>query len=197
MILNFLDFLSEKLTDSPFAPVYHTTDLSSSINIFTDNALGIEDPQHGKVTTSVTRLKDFIYGGMMTTLELDQTKLRSKFKFRPFDYFSKGAPKPKRDQSGNEAEEVISGKITDLNKYLINIRLNGSGVMMAKKYITSNYAIPQDKKGQILSIKTMYDYASKYKIPIIGNGKPPDEWKGMWKDHEISKAELFNFLELK
>lgn len=132
---------SEFLAESHSAPLYHATFLHNADKIINTNKLigtiqdGGNAAKIGKKVIFVTRsLKHahHLYGGMMgkAVFELDQTKLRHRFKIRPIknwtDFQIKNhKPSYMADMlGGNEFEEVIIADVIDnLDDYIKSVHV--------------------------------------------------------------------------
>lgn len=133
-MIGFKTFLAE----SRSAPLYHATFLHNANKILDDNTLvgsvqyaGGQAKNMGKVIFVTRSFKHarYLYGGKgMAVFQLDQNKLKNRYKIRPIknwpDYRQKNhKPSYMVDRlGGNEFEEVIiADKIANISDYITTI----------------------------------------------------------------------------
>ncbi len=172
-VKNFNSFVRESYMAGALAPLYHTTNITNSLEILKQDAL-IPWKVNGVGRISFTRDRNLIYLNGSVTFVLDQNKLKDNHSIVPFDFrasaekssktwrdkYFKDSPykystpelrKYKRESGDLEFEETIKGNLKNLHAYLLEIRLNDS--MQSKKKLKTtedfiNFLIPySDKHG--------------------------------------------------
>lgn len=117
------------------AYLYHTTpaDYAAKI-IYTNTIIGHTShfgPKFGKTGdvhgVSLSRNWNFVRnfrGGQGVIFVLDWQKLKQSYSIKPIDYFSTKFRNSQRlDRQRTECEEFVFGSITNLDRYLIEIRI--------------------------------------------------------------------------
>lgn len=135
-MISFKQYLEESR-----APLYHATFIHNAEKILKDNALiGTKQDQGAAqslnkkaifVTRSFKHARNFYGGRGIVVFEIDQTKLRSRYKVQPIkNWPDRRQPLHKPSYmtdrlGGNEFEEiVITDKITNFEDYIVAIHVS-------------------------------------------------------------------------
>lgn len=182
-IKRFESFINESYLGGSRAPLYHTSPITNSYNIIEEDRLKsptfhLKGVLMRKHLISFTRNKDFIYSDGPITFVIDADKLGNKFKIYPMDYFVKTVgshmkPKSFREADDFEYEEAVeANEITDLHKYLLEIRINDSFFMFYKTYPRNTREEYRESYEDL--VKELINYKKKFGTKIVfKNGK---EW---------------------
>lgn len=187
--------LDEALTDGPYAPLYHSTNFLSAIQIIKEDCIRANGWESRKSHNprdypgrhkfvSLTRSYQFATGQWRTkdvVFVLDQTRLRNDFRLMPFDYFDYAEHETKHLRS--EAEEYLTRDIKPLSRYLTKILLNKDAENRLRDIImdTTNMVTIDPSKARTLSnIKHVPTYSNE-NDPKIGQ----NEVFAPWLDRDV------------
>lgn len=140
-IYNFNKF-DESYLESNFAPLYHYTTTWGFYDIITSNTLKrskIKHPFFGDdiEIVSLTRNKnlnfDYFKFFIDVVIEFDATRLKSKYKIQPYDFFihTNKEKYPKSNlgrENPFEFEETITSDIENVIEYIVSIDFRGESI---------------------------------------------------------------------
>lgn len=118
------------------SPLYHGTSWVAAAHILEKNEIEARSYHDASKLLRKTEISDYQVAGVSLTRDyrvartfgeivfvLDQQKLVTRHEIIPIDFFSKAKFMVGRGDGGGESEEFVVGPITNLDRYLTEIRI--------------------------------------------------------------------------